>query len=189
MHLLMCSSLETVTSIIRTGLPILVELINLMNSVTIFLSQTTLLRWLTFLFGSLTVILTVLLFLIYFFLLKLAFDLQWLSLHWEILIHVASVSIDIPSNSQQDVPFHCIPYNYSHTDWNGLPDHLKDVPPLNSVILLLVNFVCGFRLQFIYIYIYIYVCIYIYMYVCMYVCMYVRMYIWIYIYIYIYIYI
>ena len=31
-HLLMCFSLETLTSIMRTGLPILVELIDLVNS-------------------------------------------------------------------------------------------------------------------------------------------------------------
>ena len=55
----MCLSLEILTSIVRTGFPILVELIHLVNSVTIFLSQTTLLRWLTFLLGSHTVILTV----------------------------------------------------------------------------------------------------------------------------------
>ena len=47
-HLLMCLSLETLTSIIRTGLSILVELIFLVNSVIIFLSQATLLRWLIF---------------------------------------------------------------------------------------------------------------------------------------------
>ena len=40
------------TSIIRTGLSILVELINLVNSVIIFPSQMTLLGWLTFLLGS-----------------------------------------------------------------------------------------------------------------------------------------
>ena len=45
-------SLESLTSIIRTGLPILVELIDLVNSVLIFLSQMTLLRCLTFLLGS-----------------------------------------------------------------------------------------------------------------------------------------
>ena len=38
-------SLETLTSIIGTGLPILVELIDLVNSVIIFLFQITLLRW------------------------------------------------------------------------------------------------------------------------------------------------
>ena len=59
----MCLSLETSTSIIRTGLPILVELKDLVNSVIIFLSQMTLPRWLTFLLGSQTVILTVQLFL------------------------------------------------------------------------------------------------------------------------------
>ena len=67
--------LETSTSIIRTGLPIPVELINLVNSVITFLSQMTLLRWLTFLLGSQTVILIVLLFWIYLFLLMLVFVL------------------------------------------------------------------------------------------------------------------
>ena len=78
--------LETLTFIIRTGLPILVELIDLVNSVIIFLSQMTLLRWLTFLLGSQTVILIVLLYWISFFLLMLLFVPQWLSLHSEILI-------------------------------------------------------------------------------------------------------
>ena len=41
--------------IIRGGLPILVELIDLVNSVIIFLSQMTLLKWLTFLIGPQTV--------------------------------------------------------------------------------------------------------------------------------------
>ena len=79
-------SLETLTSIIRTGLPILVDLIDLMNFVIIFLAQMTLLRWLTFLLESQTVILIVLLFWISFFLLMLVFVPQWLSLHSEILI-------------------------------------------------------------------------------------------------------
>ena len=43
--------------------------------------------------------------------------------------HVAlSVSIDFPSNSQQDAPFHRIAYDYSRADWDGLRDHLRDVP-------------------------------------------------------------
>ena len=62
--------------IIRTGLPIQVELIYMVNSVIFFLSQTTLPRWLTFLLESQTVILTVLLFWIYFFLLMLVI-VQW----------------------------------------------------------------------------------------------------------------
>ena len=39
-----------------------------------------------------------------------------------------SVSIDFPSNSQRDAPFHCIAYDYSRADWNGLHNHLRDVP-------------------------------------------------------------
>ena len=41
---------------------------------------------------------------------------------------VVSVSIDFPTNSQQDAPFHRIPYDYSGADWDGLHDHLRDVP-------------------------------------------------------------
>ena len=41
---------------------------------------------------------------------------------------VVSVSIDLLSYSQRDAPFHCIAYDYSRADWNGLCDHLRDVP-------------------------------------------------------------
>ena len=41
---------------------------------------------------------------------------------------VVSVSIDFPTNSQQDAPFHCIAYDYSRADWDGLCDHLRDAP-------------------------------------------------------------
>ena len=58
--------------------------------VIIFLSQMTLLQWLTFLLWSLTLTLTVLLFWIYFFLLTLAFVLHWLPNGWEILIILLS---------------------------------------------------------------------------------------------------
>ena len=58
----MCLFLATLTSIKRTGLPILVQLIDLVNSAKIFLSQMALLRKLTFLLGPLTVTLTALLF-------------------------------------------------------------------------------------------------------------------------------
>ena len=33
---------------------------------------------------------------------------------------VVSVSIDFPTNSQQDTPFHRIAYDYSRADWDGL---------------------------------------------------------------------
>ena len=39
-----------------------------------------------------------------------------------------SVSIDFLSNTQVDVSFHCIAYNYSLADWDGLHDRLRDVP-------------------------------------------------------------
>ena len=41
---------------------------------------------------------------------------------------VVSVSIDFPVNSKQDTPFHRMAYDYSRADWDGLRDHLRDVP-------------------------------------------------------------
>ena len=41
---------------------------------------------------------------------------------------VVSVSIDFSSNSQRDAPFHRIAYDYSRADWDGLRDHLRNVP-------------------------------------------------------------
>ena len=121
-------SLETLTSIIRTGLPILVELINLVNSVITFLSQMTLLRWLTFLRGSQTVILIVLLFWIYFSSDACICSTMAFAPLGNSDQVVVSVSIDFPTNSQQDAPFYHIAYDYSHADWDGLHDHLRDVP-------------------------------------------------------------
>ena len=40
---------------------------------------------------------------------------------------VALVSIEFPSNSKLDAPFHCIAYGYSHSDWDGLHHYLRDV--------------------------------------------------------------
>ena len=100
------------------------ELIDLVDSVIIFLSQMTLLRWLIFLLKFLTVTLTVLLFWIYFFLLMLAFVVQWLPLH-----HIfVSVSIYFPSNSKWDATFYHMAYDNSCANWDGLCDHLGDVP-------------------------------------------------------------
>ena len=42
--------------------------------------------------------------------------------------HVVSVSSDFPINSKWDAPFHRIAYDYSCADWDGLRDHLRDVP-------------------------------------------------------------
>ena len=41
---------------------------------------------------------------------------------------IVSVFIDFPSNSQQDALFHRIAYDYSCADWDGLCDHMRDVP-------------------------------------------------------------
>ena len=41
---------------------------------------------------------------------------------------VVSVSIDFPSNSKGDAPFHCTAYDYSRADWDGLCDDLRGVP-------------------------------------------------------------
>ena len=41
---------------------------------------------------------------------------------------VVSVSIDFPTNSQQDAPLHRIAYDYSRADWDGPRDNLRDVP-------------------------------------------------------------
>ena len=113
--------------IIRTGLPILVELIDMANSFT-FKLHTTLLRWLTFLLGSQTMILAVLVFWISFF--------PDASICSTIVLPplgnsdhvVVSVSIDFPSNSQWNALFHHIAYDYSCADCDSLHDHLRDVP-------------------------------------------------------------
>ena len=41
---------------------------------------------------------------------------------------VVSISIDFPRNSKQDTPFQRMAYDYSRADWDGLRDHLRDVP-------------------------------------------------------------
>ena len=40
---------------------------------------------------------------------------------------VVSVSIDFPSNSKQDAPFH-LACDYSCADWDSLHNHLRGVP-------------------------------------------------------------
>ena len=64
---------------------------------------------------------------------------------------VVSVSIDFPSYSQWDAPFPCITYDYSRADWDGLCDHSEmfhgSVSLYSVLLLLLVNFVSGFRLE------------------------------------------
>ena len=102
----------------------------LVNSVIVFLSQITLFRWLTFLLRSQAVIFTVLVFWISFFLLTLVFILQWLSLHWEILIILLS-QFPLTFHHIHNRMHHIIEFvmtYYSHPDSDGLCHHLRDVP-------------------------------------------------------------
>ena len=115
-HLLMILSLENLTTIIGTGLHILVELIDLVNFVVIFLSQMTLLRWLTFLLRFQTdshspVVLDLFISSGASICFTMAFPPLQNSDHV-----VVSVSIDFPSNSQRCALFHCIAYDCSCVD-------------------------------------------------------------------------
>ena len=87
-HLLMCLSLETLTSIVRIGSPILVEMIDLVNSYNFSISNdfTQMLNFPTQISDCDSHSPP----LLDLFLLTLVFVLQWLSLHWEILIMLLS---------------------------------------------------------------------------------------------------
>ena len=116
-------------SIIRTGLLILVELINLMNSVINFFVSNGLTQmvnfptWIPDCDSHSPALLDL-------FLSSGASICSTVAFRpLEISDHVAvSVSIDFPTNSQRDAPFHRIAYDYSRADWDGLCDHLRDVP-------------------------------------------------------------
>ena len=114
-------SVETLMSIIMTGLAIQVELIVLVNSVINDLISNDLLKCSAFLLKFQTLILTVLHFWIYLFLLTIAFVLQWLSLHCEILNMLLS---------QFPLTFHHI--------HNGMPYFIA----LLMIILVLIGMVC-----------------------------------------------
>ena len=115
-HLLMFLSLETLTSIIRTGLPIPVEISNDLTQMVNFPTRIpdcdshspALLD--LFLSSDASICST------------MAFPPLGNS------DVVVSVSIDFPTNSLQDAPFHRIAYDYSRADWDDLCDHLRDVP-------------------------------------------------------------
>ena len=122
-HLLFFS-LETLTSIMRTGLPILVELIDLTNSISNDLTQ--MVKFLTQISDCDSHSPA----LLDFFLspdasICSAIGFPPLGNSDQVVV---SVSIDFPTNSQQDAPFHRIAYDYSRADWDGLRDHLRDVP-------------------------------------------------------------
>ena len=119
--------LETLTSIIRTCLPILVELIDLVNSYNFSISND-----LTQTVNSSTRIpgcdshSPALLHLFLSSGASICSPMAFLPLGNSYYV-VVSVSIDFPSNSQWDASFHWIAYYYSRADWDGLRDHLRDV--------------------------------------------------------------
>ena len=87
----------------------------------------TLLRWLTFLLGSLPATLTVLLFWISFFLVMLLFVLMDFPPLGNSDYVVVSVSIDFSSNSKLDTLFHCTANDYFCADMDNLSDHLRNL--------------------------------------------------------------
>ena len=124
--MVICLSLETLTSVIRTRYHTLVELIDLVKSVIISNDLTQMVNFpvripnydshspvLLDLFLSSDARISS----------TMAFPPLANSDHV-----VVSVSIDFPTNSQQDAPFHRIAYDYFCADWDGLCDHLREVP-------------------------------------------------------------
>ena len=145
-HLLLCLFLETLMFLIRTGLPILVELNDLVNSYNFPISNDPIQivnfptqipdrdshspALLDFFPSSDTCICCTITFP------PLGnFDV------------VVSVSIEFSPNSKRDAMLHCIAYDYSPAD------HLRDVPwrDIFKLLVLLVNFVSEFRLELMYI--------------------------------------
>ena len=130
----------------------MVELIDLVNSVIFFLSN--LLSWLSFQLASLTVTLSPALLDLFIssdprICSTVTFPPLWNSDHV-----VVSVSSNFLSYSQQDAPLHCIAYDYSCTYGDRLWsfERCSMGVCLNSVLLLLlVNFVSEFRLEWMYI--------------------------------------
>ena len=119
------SNMDEVFSINPSAVFVFGDLVNWSGELCYnFLSQMTLLRWLTFLLRFHTVILIVLLFWISIFLLRWVFVLQSLSLHLEILLSLHWLSIKF----KRDASLYCIAYDYSCADWDGLHNHLGDVP-------------------------------------------------------------
>ena len=116
--------LETLTSIIRTGLPILVLLIDLVNCATIDLTQ--IVNFPTRISDCDSHSPD-------FLGLFLCSDARISStMDFPPLVNsdhvVVSVSIEFPPTSQRYSPFYHIVYDYSRADWDGLRDHLRNAP-------------------------------------------------------------
>ena len=131
-HLLIFLSLETLMSIIKTGSPILVEPIDLVNSVIICYSfcisndlaqMVNFPSWILDCDSHSPALLDLFISPDTSICSAMAFPPLGNFDHV-----VVSVSIDFLINSKWDAPFHRIAYNYFCADWDGLHDHLRDVP-------------------------------------------------------------
>ena len=146
-------SLETLRSIVRTGLPILVELICLVNSIIDFLSQRTLLRRLTLLLGPLFVTLSVLLSWIFFFSDANVCSTMTLSI-WELWSCCCVRFHRLSFILERDVPFNRISFDYLvliGMVFVIIWEMFLRRTSLIMMILLLGNFVRKFRLELMYI--------------------------------------
>ena len=114
-------------SIVRTGLPILVELIDVVKSVIIFFISNDLTQTVNFptRIPDCDSHSPALLHLFLYSDASICYTMAFPPL--ENSDHVVSVSIDFPSNSQRDAPFHHIAYDYSCADWDGHCNDLRDV--------------------------------------------------------------
>ena len=124
-HLLMLLSSENLTSIIRTGLPILVELIDLVNSVNNFSISNDLTQMVNFSTqisdcdSHSPALLD----------LFISSDASICSTMGNSDHVIVSVSIETFHQIHNGMPpFHRIAYDYPRADWDGLRDHLRDVP-------------------------------------------------------------
>ena len=63
---------------------------------------------------------------------------------------VVSVSIDFLLNSKRDASLNQLAYDYSRANWDGLRDHLRDVP-WEDIFKLNASSAVGFRLKLMYI--------------------------------------
>ena len=127
-HLLMCLPLEILTSIIRASLPIQVELISgefccnfsILNDLTQMVNFH---NWIPHCDSHSPALLDL-------------FISSCISICSTVVFpplgnydHViVSVFIEFWSYSQREALFHRIAYDYSHPDWDGLLNHLRDVP-------------------------------------------------------------
>ena len=119
-------NLWALVPIIRTGSTILVDLIDMVNSVTVYLFQTTLLRWWTFILRPLTLILTSLHFWISFFdpsICSAVVVLPTRTSDYELLINFHWCSFKLKGYTGA---FHNLALDYSGNDLDFSIDYLKD---------------------------------------------------------------